>query len=70
MNRETLAHGSRIQIVSTVQLCTRPTVLFRETDGNFSNQVALAARLSDLVVFGPINADERPGSGMHSMLRF
>ncbi len=34
---------------------------FREVEGNFSDQVTQAARLSDLVVFGPLKEDDRPG---------
>lgn len=35
----------------------------REVEGNFSEQVTLAARLSDLVVFGPVKEEDRPGLG-------
>ena len=34
---------------------------FREVLGNFADQVTLAARLSDLVVFGALKEDDRPG---------
>lgn len=34
---------------------------FREVLGNFADQVTLAARLSDLVVFGPLKESDRPG---------
>jgi nucleotide-binding universal stress UspA family protein len=34
---------------------------FREVLGNFADQVTLAARLSDLVVFGPLKEGDRPG---------
>jgi len=37
------------------------TASFREVEGNFSDQVTLAARLADLVVFGPAKEDDRPG---------
>lgn len=36
---------------------------FREVEGNFAEQVTVAARLSDLVVFGPVKEDDRPGLG-------
>ncbi len=34
---------------------------FREVTGNFADQVTLAARLSDLVVFGALKEGDRPG---------
>ncbi len=37
------------------------TVSWREAQGNFADQVTQASRLSDLVVFGPLGADEKPG---------
>jgi nucleotide-binding universal stress UspA family protein len=37
------------------------TTSFREVIGNFADQVTLAARLSDLVVFGPLKEGDRPG---------
>ena len=38
-----------------------PSASFREVTGNFADQVTLAARLSDLVVFGALKEDDRPG---------
>jgi hypothetical protein len=37
------------------------TASFREVLGNFADQVTQAARLSDLVVFGPLKEGDRPG---------
>jgi nucleotide-binding universal stress UspA family protein len=37
------------------------TASFREVLGGFADQVTLAARLSDLVVFGPLKEGDRPG---------
>jgi len=37
------------------------TISFREVLGNFADQVTLATRLSDLVVFGPLKEGDRPG---------
>jgi len=37
------------------------TASFREVLGSFADQVTLAARLSDLVVFGPLKEGDRPG---------
>ncbi len=39
------------------------TAAFREIEGNFQTQVTLAARLADLVVFGPVRENDRPGLG-------
>jgi len=38
-----------------------PTASFREVLGNFADQVTLAARLSDLVVFGALREGDRAG---------
>jgi len=43
------------------QLGDTPTASFREVTGNFADQVTLAARLSDLVVFGAMKEGDRPG---------
>lgn len=37
------------------------TVSWHEVQGNFADQVTQASRLSDLVVFGPLGATEKPG---------
>jgi nucleotide-binding universal stress UspA family protein len=37
------------------------SISFREVQGNFADRVTLAARLSDLVVFGPLKQSDRPG---------
>ena len=37
------------------------TCAFVEVQGNFADRVTLAARLSDLVVFGPLKEGDRPG---------
>ncbi|MCH8858387.1 MAG: universal stress protein [Proteobacteria bacterium] len=37
------------------------TLSFRELRGNFADQVTEAARLSDIVVFGPLREDDRTG---------
>lgn len=42
---------------------TGVTASFREVEGNFSDQVTHAARLADLVVFGPVKEEDRPGLG-------
>ena len=35
--------------------------VYREVIGNFADQVTMASRLSDLVVFGPLKEGDRPG---------
>ena len=42
---------------------TDAKISYREVEGNFAEQVTLAARLSDLVVFGPLKEEDRPGLG-------
>ncbi len=39
----------------------KPTASFREVLGNFADCVTAAAELSDLVVFGALKEDDRPG---------
>lgn len=51
--------GATIQ--ETPQLGDTPSASFREVTGNFADQVTLAARLSDLVVFGALKEGDRPG---------
>ena len=51
--------GATIQDVP--QIMDAPTASFEEVTGNFADQVTLAARLSDLVVFGALKEGDRPG---------
>jgi nucleotide-binding universal stress UspA family protein len=37
------------------------SVSYGEVQGNFADRVALAGRLSDLVIFGPLKQSDRPG---------
>jgi len=37
------------------------SISFREVQGNFADRVARASRLSDLVVFGPLKQNDKPG---------
>ena len=37
------------------------SISYREVQGNFADRVARAARLSDLVLFGPLKQSDRPG---------
>lgn len=57
----TAAEAAGAAILDSPELRDAPTVSFQEVTGNFADQVALAARLSDLVVFGALKEDDRPG---------
>jgi nucleotide-binding universal stress UspA family protein len=48
-------------VLETPELHGVPTASFVEALGNFADQVSLAARLSDLVVFGALKEGDRPG---------
>ncbi|MEI9989672.1 MAG: universal stress protein [Rhizomicrobium sp.] len=48
-------------ITAAPELRDAPSASFKEVTGNFADQVTLAARLSDLVVFGALKEDDRPG---------
>jgi len=37
------------------------SISYQEVQGNFADRVAVASRLSDLVVFGPLKQSDRPG---------
>lgn len=39
------------------------TFSYRELEGNFAAQVTFAARLADVIVFGPVRENDRPGLG-------
>jgi nucleotide-binding universal stress UspA family protein len=59
-----LAAGAKqagAEVTASPEIRAAPTASFREVIGNFADQVTLAARLSDLIVFGPLKEDERPG---------
>ncbi|HUO89474.1 MAG TPA: universal stress protein [Rhizomicrobium sp.] len=49
------------EVLDAPELRGAPTASFAEVLGNFADQVALAARLSDLVVFGALKEGDRPG---------
>ena len=49
------------EVVAAPELRGLPTASFRIVNGNFADQVTLASRLSDLVVFGALKEDDRPG---------
>ena len=58
---ETAATAAGAEIVASPSRGGPMTASFREVLGNFADRVTLAARLSDLVVFGPLKEGDRPG---------
>jgi hypothetical protein len=62
--RATLDNSARaagVEIVASPMIGGSVTASFSEVLGSFADQVTLAARLSDLVVFGPLKEGDRPG---------
>ena len=57
----TVANDAGAALVEAAQPGGAVTASFREVIGSFADQVTLAARLSDLVVFGPLKEGDRPG---------
>lgn len=57
-----LAASADIAVTQGCEKRDAPTVSYKEADGNFADGVALAARLSDLVVFAAPKEDERAGA--------
>lgn len=55
------AKAAGADVLAAAELRDAITASFREASGNFADQVTLAARLSDLVVFGALKENERPG---------
>jgi nucleotide-binding universal stress UspA family protein len=50
-------------LVTSAERGDAVTASFREVEGTFADQVASGARLSDLVVFGALGENDRPGLG-------
>jgi nucleotide-binding universal stress UspA family protein len=55
------AQAAGATVVETTENRQTLTASFREVLGNFADQVTMASRLSDLVVFGPLKEGDRPG---------
>ncbi len=55
------AQAAGADILATPEMRGAASASFREVTGNFADQVTLAARLSDLVVFGALKEGDRPG---------
>jgi nucleotide-binding universal stress UspA family protein len=55
------AKAAGAEVLDAPELGGQPTASFSEVLGNFADQVSLAARLSDLVVFGALKEGDRPG---------
>jgi len=58
---DTVCAGTSIARVRHPQRSAAVTLSLREVQGNFGDQLTAAARLSDLVVFGPIREGEQAG---------
>jgi nucleotide-binding universal stress UspA family protein len=58
---QTAAAAAGATVTEAPELRDAPTASLREVTGNFADQVTLAARLSDLVVFGTLKEGDRPG---------
>ncbi|MBU6443904.1 MAG: universal stress protein [Alphaproteobacteria bacterium] len=62
--RATLAKAATeagVELVGHPALRDVATVSYREMQGNFADRVTQASRLSDLVLFGPLAAGDKPG---------
>ncbi len=57
------AQAAGAEVLETPDRRATPSCSLREVTGNFADQVTLAARLSDLVVFGALKEGDRPGLG-------
>jgi nucleotide-binding universal stress UspA family protein len=55
------AAAAGAEILERPELRNRPTASLKQVTGNFADQVTLAARLSDLVVFGALKEGDRAG---------
>ena len=58
---DTVCAGTSVARVRHPQRSAAVTLSLREVQGNFGDQLTAAARLSDLVVFGPIREGEQAG---------
>jgi nucleotide-binding universal stress UspA family protein len=58
---ESAAREAQIAVVAAPERGSGVTASFVETQGNFADCVAQAAKLSDLVVFSSLKDDDRPG---------
>lgn len=55
------ASAAGIAVLEAPERREAVTASFKEVTGNFADQITFAARLSDLVVFGALKENERPG---------
>jgi nucleotide-binding universal stress UspA family protein len=58
---EASARAAQVTLVAAPERRDGVTAVFVETQGNFADCVAQSAKLSDLVVFGSLKDDDRPG---------
>jgi len=57
----TVAEAEDVLLVETPRHAEGVSASFRDVQGNFTDRVTEAARLSDLVVLGPLNEGDKPG---------
>jgi nucleotide-binding universal stress UspA family protein len=57
------ASAHRARVLDAPTPCEDLATSFQEVAGGFADQVTAAAKLSDLVVFGALREDDRPGLG-------
>jgi hypothetical protein len=57
----TAAKNAQAEILEKPERRDSLSVSFKETRGNFADQVTLASRLADVVVLGPLKEDDKPG---------
>ncbi|MGD0192922.1 MAG: universal stress protein [Rhizomicrobium sp.] len=55
------ADDSGVTVLESAQPAKGVSASFRDVQGNFSDCIVKAARLSDLVVFGPLSDEDKPG---------
>jgi nucleotide-binding universal stress UspA family protein len=56
-----VADADSVRLLESPQHAQGITASFRDVQGNFSDRVTQAARLSDLVVLGPLREGDKPG---------
>jgi len=57
------AAAAGVEILAQPEKRDQITASFRESEGNFADQITQASYLSDLIVFGPLAEGDKPGLG-------
>lgn len=55
------ASRAEVRVVDGPMVADAVTVSFSDVQGNFADRVTHAARLADLIVFGPLSESDKPG---------